>query len=185
MRHSPASRYLNSFVRSPAGGQLATLRLFPNAKEVTESYAARAAALRLRDDFQPADRDICCVVVGDGSTPRTAATFALHSGWRCHSVDPRLRPQRSNRWREIPRLTIHPARIEDCTFAARRVVVAAIHSHVGLSASLRSIVADELLVIAMPCCVPVDITARPNISYDDPDVLSPKRTIHIWHLRNS
>lgn len=176
-----ASRYLDSFVRSPAGGRLAALRVFPNAKEVTESYAARAATLRLRNAFPPDDRSISCVVVGDGSTPRTAATFALHSGWQCHSVDPQLR-EPGRHWLELPRLTIHRARIEECSFTARKVVVAAIHCHVGLSTSLRSIVADDILLIAMPCCVPVDLDAPPLISYDDPEVLSPKRTIHIWHL---
>lgn len=178
------SRYLDTFVRTKVGARLADLRIFPNAKEVTESYAARAAALRFRDEFPPNDPDVVFVSVGDGSTPRTAATFALHTAWQCHSVDPALRPQRggAHRWAEVPRLTVHAARIEDCRFAAERVVVAAVHSHAPLSVSLASVVADHVLLIAIPCCVPVDLRTRPDVTYVDEDLLSPHRTIHVWHL---
>ncbi len=87
----------------------------------------------------------------------------------------------THRWRDIPRLTIHRARIEDCRFRARRLVLAAVHSHVGLSVVLRSIEAEELLIIAMPCCFPVDL-APAQVVYDDPDVLSPRRTLHLWRF---
>lgn len=178
------SRYLDTFVRSKVGARFAALRIFPNAKEVTESYAARAAALRFRDEFPPGEPDILFVSAGDGSTPRTAATFALHTAWQCHSVDPVLRPQRggAHRWAEIPRLTVHARRIEYCRFVANRVVVAAVHSHARLSVSLARVVADRVLLIAIPCCVPVDLPARPDVTYVDDDLLSPHRTVHVWQL---
>lgn len=177
------SRYLDRFVRSPAGARLAALRVFPNAKEVTESYAARAAAFRYRDAFPPDDRDIHFVSVGDGSTPRTAAALALGSAWQCHSVDPVLRPNRggAGRWQDIPRLQLHPTRIEECHFTAPRIVIAAVHSHASMAATLDHITADELLLIAMPCCVPIDLHEPAHDQYTDTDVLSPHRTIHIWH----
>lgn len=178
------SRYLDSFVRTRTGGHLAGLRLFPNAKEVTESYAARAAALRFREAFPPGDYDTTCIVVGDGSTPRTAATFALQTAWQCHSVDPRMR-RFTHRWQGIPRLTIHRARIQDRRFQSRRLVVAAIHSHVTLSATLTSMDAPEILLVAMPCCVPNDLSLPPQLTYDDPDVLSPKRTLYLWRISRS
>lgn len=178
-----ASRYLDRFVRSTAGSRLAGLRIFPNAKEVTESYAARAAALRYRDTFRPDDREIHFISVGDGSTPRTAATFALGSAWQCHSVDPALRLNRggAGRWHDIPRLQLHPARIEECHFTARRVVIAAVHSHASMAATLACVTAEEVLLVAMPCCVPIDLREPPVEVFADMHVLSPHRTIHIWH----
>jgi hypothetical protein len=179
--HSPSvrpSRYLDRFVRTTVGARLAESRVFPNAKEVTESYAARAAALRFRAAFPPSDPDVLLIAVADGSTPRTAATFALHTAWQCHSVDPRLRVSR--RWSAIPRLTVHPRPIETCRFSASRAVVVALHSHVSLALSVGSVVADSLLVIAMPCCVPVDLDRPADLSVVDPHVLSARRTIHVW-----
>jgi hypothetical protein len=177
------SRYLDRFVRSAVGSRLAALRVFPDAKEVTESFAARAAVLRFRKAFRPDDPDVVLIAVGDGSTPRTAATFAWQSAWRCHSVDPRLRA--SSRWDRVPRLVVHPRRIEDCWFSARQVVVVAVHSHVGLAASLASVTAEEVLLVALPCCVPVDLTERPDLCYDDGHVLSAQRTIYVWHYSSS
>ncbi|MEQ7009763.1 hypothetical protein ABN028_26665 [Actinopolymorpha sp. B17G11] len=174
------SRYLDRFVRTTVGARLAKSRVFPNAKEVTESYAARAAALRFRAEFPPADPHILLIAVADGSTPRTAATFALHTAWECHSVDPRLRSSR--RWAEIPRLTLHPQRIETCRFSAPRAVVVAVHSHVSLASSLASVFAEDLLVIAMPCCLPIDLNEPVDLSFDDAHVLSARRTIHVWSL---
>lgn len=182
-----SSRYLDQFIRSKAGSRLAALRIFPNAKEVSESYAARAAALRYRDRFPLDDRDTLFVSVGDGSTPRTAATFALQSAWQCHSVDSVLRPDRGRAggWHSIPRLHIHPVRIEECRFTATRIVIAAVHSHASMAATLARVKADEVLLIAMPCCVPIDLDEPPAEVYDDTHVLSPRRTIHIWHQRAS
>jgi hypothetical protein len=177
-----SSRYLDRFVRTTVGARLAQAKVFPNAKEVTESYAARAAALRYHQAFPPADPDILLIAVADGSTPRTAATFALHTAWACHSVDPRLRISR--RWTAIPRLSVHPQRIESCRFSARRAVVVAVHSHVSLAVSLARVAADDLLVIAIPCCLPIDLAESPDLSFDDAHVLSARRTIHVWSMRN-
>lgn len=54
-----------------------------------------------------------------------------------------------DRWQSLPRLGTYRARIEDCRLRAGPLVLAAVHSHVGLSVALRSIVAEELLIIAM------------------------------------
>ncbi|CAF4573016.1 unnamed protein product, partial [Rotaria magnacalcarata] len=79
------------------------LGLFPNAKEITESYAVWAALRRFIfsrfeksssksiDSIPSTDhRQNAIIVVGDGMTPRTAALCAyLTKGlWQCYSIDP-------------------------------------------------------------------------------------------------
>ncbi|HZC26368.1 MAG TPA: hypothetical protein VE287_05050 [Actinopolymorphaceae bacterium] len=169
--------YLDRLLRHSRGAELVAARLFPNAKEVTESFAVRRAAMRYAADFQPGDAAVRLVSVGDGTTPRTAAVFAVDSGWDCHAVDPRLR---TTRHVELARLTSHPVAVEDVRFASERIVAVAVHAHVSLRTIVSRLVARDLLLIAMPCCVPVDLSEQPIEVYDDPAVWSPRRTIHIW-----
>lgn len=178
-RADPTYRYLNSLLTSTNGLRLANMRVFPNVKEATESFAAHRAALRWQEQFPPDSDDTVVVCVGDGNSPRTAATFAVNSRWRCHSVDPRLR--RRAHW-ELPRLHLHPQRIEEARFEAKRVVVVAVHAHVPMARALESIVANEVLAISMPCCFGDDM-GDPDESYDDLSVLSPQRRISIWRVR--
>lgn len=76
-------------------------------KEITESVAAYVHASKLVFS-QPVDppsqgviRDaIFCV--GDGSTPRSAAMFALYyPSWECYSIDPQLKEVGSERWSKL------------------------------------------------------------------------------------
>ena len=73
----PSGKYLNSLVNLRCGPDMLLLRLFPNAKEVTESFGAYEAVAKHLRDFPRKDPNIRLVVVGDGHTPRTAATFAF------------------------------------------------------------------------------------------------------------
>lgn len=70
-----------------------------------------------------------------------------------------------------------------------KVVVAAIHSHISLNDIISQFShVDEFVMIAMPCCIPLEIEGvAPKVEYDDWGVLSPKRTIKIWrgHIQDS
>ena len=171
------ARYLNRLVTSSAGVRLLEARVFPDAKEVTESFAVRQAVTRV-PGLDPGDSDVVLVAVGDGTTPRTAATFALTTAWECHSVDPRLRTKLA--WSRIPRLSCHAVGAEALLVRGRTVVVAMVHAHVDVPTALGGITAEQLIVIAMPCCVPVGIDAPPAVRYRDDAVGSPENEILIW-----
>jgi hypothetical protein len=175
-REVPA-RYLNRLVASSTGPRLLAARVFPDAKEVTESFGARQAIAHV-SGLDPRDSSVMLVSVGDGTTPRTAATFALTTAWQCHAVDPRLRAKAT--WNRIPRLTCHRVRVEEVELQADTVVVAMVHAHVEASAALASIRARRVVVIAMPCCVPVGLPVEPVVRYRDRFIGSPSNEIAIW-----
>lgn len=175
------TRYLGELVTLTCAPDMLKLRLFPNGKEVSESFGAYNAVRYKLQQFKLNDPNVSVIVVGDGRTPRTAATFAFRSAWMCHSVDPMLGGG-SIRWAEINRLTIHKRRIEDCSFMADRVILVAVHSHANLSKAVQAVTARELAVVAMPCCVPQKLDGiEPDNEYEDGGVISPCRTIKVWN----
>jgi hypothetical protein len=79
------------------------LRLFPDAKELTASFAINAAVRTHLASTHPAsDERVTLVAVGDGNTPRTAALFAFLTRWHCVAIDPILVPWAT--WREKRRI---------------------------------------------------------------------------------
>lgn len=172
------SRYLDELLRSAVGRRLIEARVFPNAKEVTESFGARRAVRPFADAFPPDDPDTVLVAVGDGTTPRTAATFALTTNWDCHSVDPRLRTKA--RWSTIDRLTLHRRQIEEVQLRGERVVVVLVHAHVAAATALSSVAAESVLLVSMPCCVAPGIDEVPELRYRDPWVGSVENELLVW-----
>lgn len=178
-------RYLDNLVNLHCSQDLLALDLFPNIKEVTESFAAYRAALHYLTPrgWKPGDETITGVFVGDGNTPRTGATFAFRSRWQCISVDPRMKPSWCSGGRKaarVERLHSHKLRIEDLSIVADRAVVVAVHSHADLASSVAAVKAREVAVISMECCVPLTLPTPPDFSYNDPGVLSPHNRIDIW-----
>jgi hypothetical protein len=169
------------------------LRLFPNTKEVTESVAAfrvidgllalsntREAKSMLNAEPTLAQERILVVVVGDGSTCRTASLFAAmttHNA-RCdiHSIDPAMHDnlldahQAPSIRHLADHLTCHKTTIEEWinTYLQNlldathydRIVLAAVHSHALFPNYVPHIRKEtirrkqQLLLVAIPCCVP-------------------------------
>lgn len=166
------------------------LRLFPNAKEITESFAAYAA---VREHFAGAlafgQAQVALLAAGDGHVPRTAATFAFRSAWTCFSVDPAMRAE----WiRESRIARLHAYRAKILGFAGwspdtvhakafARCIVVAVHSHASLRASVQAAkaLATRVSVVSIPCCVPDDIEP-PTLSYEDADIASSHRRVNVW-----
>jgi hypothetical protein len=153
--------------------------LFPNFKEVTESFSAFAAVRNHLSWSSQRDPSVTVVAVGDGSTPRTAATFALRTAWQAISIDPNLKGG-ARTARNIRRLAIDPRKVEETRTIAKRAIVVAVHSHADLRAALRTIEADEVSVVTMPCCVPQVLSRPPDVEYEDYGCLSPQRTVMVW-----
>lgn len=156
----------------------ALIPLFPNFKEVSESFAAFAAVRLHLPELKPRDTDVTVIAVGDGSTPRTGATFALRTAWRAVSIDLNISSRRT--WRNIARLEVDPRRVEETHTVGKRVVIVAVHSHASLEAAVRAVTAESLAVVAMPCCVPQTLSAPPDVTYEDMSCLSPARSVLIW-----
>lgn len=184
--NKPTMRYMDDFLQCHAAPDMIEMGLFPNSKEITESFAAyRAAKKYLGPRLMIGDANVTLVAVGDGGTPRTAGTFAFRSRWNCFSVDPGLGDK--TRWSKIARLTCIKKRIEDCSpeemgiTAQSRVVIVSVHSHATLEVSLKPFAGvHDLAVIAIPCCVKLDLDVNPDHIYDDWGIWSPERTVKVW-----
>lgn len=184
----PSIRYLDEFIRLKCAGDLLNEKLFPNAKEISESMAAYSAVRHIVYQSDGAvkfsDRGIMLYAVGDGVSPRTGALFAYRSAWHCVSIDPKLRsPGCADRLHKLNRgiEDFMQAQIPDIA------IIVCVHSHAKLNRCLQSIKAKTLrIVVAIPCCVPQDIYGpgeqkiAPDVEYEDWGILSPKRTVKIW-----
>jgi hypothetical protein len=186
-------KYINEFMRLKCSADMLTLGLFPNAKEITESFGAYNA---VRDfcDFDLGDNNVDLIAIGDGHTPRTAATFAFRSKWWCTSIDPNLR-NKSPKWTAIKRLTCLTDKAEHAGnkhLGSVKGVVVAVHSHAPLHLSLANLCRkyQELFIVAIPCCVGQHLyltnkhgehkREMPHMRYKDPGIWSQKREVYVW-----
>lgn len=177
----PSTRYINEFLRLRCGPDLLEAGLFPNGKEITESFAAFAAAGHLDNAFNLKDEGVRCFVIGDGVVPRTGALFACRSQWQITSIDPQMYTDRSNPFERLKRVN---CRIEDLApLTCDKALIVLVHSHAYPPACFKRIKARTRLgVIAIPCCVRLEEIngAPPDIAYEDSGIWSPKQTVKIW-----
>ena len=66
-------KYIDNYMNTMCCTDLAELKIFPNAKEITESMAAYHVARNKIRMFDLNDPEVVMFSVGDGRTPRTAA----------------------------------------------------------------------------------------------------------------
>lgn len=189
------SRYIDEFIHDSRAPDMLRWKLFPNAKEITESFSAYAI---VRDvlGLDLSDPTIAVLCVGDGRVPRTAATFALRSAWTCFSVDPAMKVRWGSSFVDgkhrcvIPRVHAYRAKVLDVggwrpdalhVQAFRHCVVVAVHSHASLRASIRvaQLLAPCVSVVSMPCCFKDDM-GNADVIYDDMNVSSPHRRVYVW-----
>lgn len=181
----PEQRYLDEFVRLSCSADLIALKVFPNAKEITESFAAYNAVRSLRPRPDLRDRTVV-VDVGAGHHPRTACTFAFRSRWRAVAVDPLMRARWVARGPiRVDRLTCIRDRIENVVIDRQpgedTAIIVAVHSHAPLEAAVASCKAfDRIIVVAIECCRDQTLDVPPDYSYDDDGIWSPKRTVQVW-----
>lgn len=185
-RRSLGRRYIDEFIRLTCAPDLMASRAFPNGKEITESMACYDAVRKhISSDFKTRDTNI--VVVGDGAAPRTGLLFAYRSNWDVFSVDPRLVQKDQYR---ADRLTLLSCKVQDMHHHGslpdrKNWIIILPHAHVGAIVAVAGCMLagkgpDHLSVVAMPCCVPIDMPRAPDACYQDPHIWSPKRTIKIW-----
>jgi|GEM_PF-1982118 len=184
----PSLRYVDFFLSLKCVGTLAATGFYPSAKEISETIGIfEAARNRLRLAYSR--EDVLAVSVGDGVWPRTAAYVSYLSRWRSVSVDPLLRydhPNVTDILAKTRGLSVLPHRIEDVTIdatGAKDVVFLFVHSHASLHAAARSLRNAEgvrVHALSMPCCFGDDLGLPPSETYEDPLVLSVKRSIQVY-----
>jgi len=174
---TPSARYFDELCSLTCAGDL--LRFFPNAKEITESFACFNA---VRKTLGPASfaESWTCLVPGDGTAPRTGALFALRTRWNVVSVDP-LMKLRWVLWRHhIDRLTARKLHVEALApIVANRVIIVSCHSHASLKNAVQRVNAERCDVISLPCCVPDDI-GSPTRTWLDKSCWSPENRINAY-----
>ncbi len=175
-----SDRYIDELLHLTCAPDLLELKMFPNSKEVTESMAAYNA-VRKYCDVPWGDPDVRLVDVACGHTPRTAALFAFRSRWQCIAIDPLLNKTQYN----VKRLTCYKNKIEDVELPPHHgtTVITAVHAHVSLHTILNIVKSHKIFLIAMPCCVPLELEGgQPDIQYEDMGIWSDKRVVKIWQL---
>lgn len=182
------AQYTDELLGLKSAAQMLELRLFPSAKELTESFACfNAAREHLSSVFRPDDPSVLAVVVGDGLTPRTAALFCFRTKWRCVSIDPLMREDQPWSTR-IERLTAVRAKLQDAaageSYAAERVLLILPHAHIGLDECMKYVDwQDALGAIVMPCCnwyMSAQRCGPPFHEADDFGIISPHRLMRVW-----
>lgn len=87
--------YFNKLCVAMQFSQLLSLKLFPNAKEITESFSAyyniRDYLSFTKRQHLLSDHNVLCYVIADGNVPRTGATIACSTNWQVFSIDPRMK----------------------------------------------------------------------------------------------
>ena len=190
----PTLRYLDSFIRlNKSAKDMLGLEVFPNAKEITESYAAHQAVfhkLGISHEFLKRLNPVI-VVVGDGCTPRTGVTFAFKSPFQVESLDP------NNRWindGRVDRLNVHTKTLQQYVDSGladfdRPVILVGVHSHVPEKElmNFHNVVGNKLFaIVEIPCCFPqqyIKAFGEPTKEYIDWGIHSEKRTVRIWKFK--
>lgn len=186
------ARYVNRFIALNSLEEFGRYGLFPNVKEVTESfgmyYAVTHKIMPNEPDIEQGKRNVRIYVVGDGVTPRTAAVFAFMTKWECISIDPQMRDRD---YSGIRRLKVYRKKIEDYIPYTplqeihnlwpddKYHIIIMPHSHADIQPTWDILQNDRTWLITMPCCVHHKLDL-PCIEYRDKFVGSPKNHIKIY-----
>lgn len=177
------------------------------AKEVSEAMAMVDAVDRafklIHNNSASAFTGVRVLVVGDGKRPLCAACLCLHfpATWTYYSIDPIMKVEDvgsySTRFFQhcclsqefiIPDFEGYPsvpeipsASVETNKPSSMMTVVVACHSHAPLQEFL-SRISGSTVVVTMPCCADYsDVhTMEQVLQFEDFEVYSPKRTVHIY-----
>jgi hypothetical protein len=186
--------YITEFIRLECAPDIMAHHMFPDAKEITESMGAFNAWRReLSGIYKTDDRDVLCIVVGDGNTPRTASIFAYRTKWDVVSIDPMLK---HTSW-DIDRLFCAAQTLEDFTHRKdlgghdgiiychdRPVLIVCVHSHAKMQNCVELIqTTGNKAMIAIPCCFPYDYIPADK-EYIDARIMSDKNIVKVWRNLN-
>lgn len=190
-------RYIDEFLLLGCSRELLSMKIFPDGKEITESFAVyNAIRKHLNSEYFGTNiSNVTAVVIGDGSTPRIGSVLCYRTRWnQVVSCDPMMKTH-ENYQEKIRNLTLIKNKIENVSINCKNnnIVVICMHAHVDIQLSLNSLCFDtqnncqnvRIAVIACPCCKWTDLqkrlyNTRPDLTYKDISLCSEMNTIHIW-----
>jgi hypothetical protein len=191
----PNNKYLDEALRIKCFPDMISLGLFPNAKEVTESFACYEAYRKhIMKHIHPSDSKATVVVVGDGHTPRTGAVFAFRSKFSVVSIDPEIKDHFSGKIKnlEIIKNYVQDVRVGESS-SDGSVIYVFPHSHAKPEMLLHIDLAmfnnaKHKFFIMMPCCVDLEMNDCLNktfgveriANYYDWGIHSPKKRIIVY-----
>ena len=177
-------KYINEFIKLKCAPDLLALKVFPNAKEITESMGAYRAVMKWIKGTALSTDDpyVHVYCIGDGVSPRTGALFAHMTRWNVTSIDPALREKYQNI--PVKRLQVIRKPIAEVRVVYREekdvAIIVLVHAHVSMNEVLKAIQYPTRHVVAIPCCKPQDIKNRVYLGYQDHHIWSPKNTVKVW-----
>lgn len=177
-------KYIDDFLTTKCAPDLLALKLFPNAKEITETAAMYWLVVNELEKYNIKRSDnVVLLETGCGTVPRTAAYFAYRSKWECIAIDPRLNDTQKNWGKRIYTYKVKDDQINPNEFwdskkikEAQAVIVISVHGHGNPMWLYKRIAHNHKAVFEMPCCQPPTITEG-NFKMDK-GILSPKNTIY-------
>lgn len=174
--------YIHKFFASNSSADLLANNLFPNAKELTESWGALEAVdkhiipLGISRNSEYVD----VFAIGDGYRPRTAALFSFHTKWNSYSIDPLLVIKNYT----IKRLTLIKEKIEklpDFYSTDRVAIIVLVHSHADIKICWEKIDYQNKFLVTIPCCYKKELTGVNLITeYNDESILSKENKVRIY-----
>lgn len=178
------TNYIDRFMGMKLAPDMLINKLFPDSKEITESFGMYEAMKRVCIELGIKLSDnVKCVVVGDGHRCRTGALIAFCSNFNCISIDPEMNldPLLTTDKRRFVRVDRARCFIQDGEWdysEYEHTFIIHPHSHAKLSQSLAHIKGKHRHLISMQCCVKDDIAG--GTEYRDKYVHSPHNLIRYW-----
>lgn len=187
-------KYINDFIKAKCAPDLLALKLFPNAKEITETAAMYwFVTEQLQKYGVNRNNNVLLFEIGCGVVPRTAAFFAYRTQWYCHAIDPKLRDPQKDWGDKIythktydnqfdPNFEYYTTNgeIDDMYHNnmenAKAVIVVSVHGHGNPFDFYKRIKHTHKAVFEMPCCLPP--TIKEGRFKIDKGILSPKNAIY-------
>lgn len=180
---SDDKQYMRKFVKLNCAADLLAAKVFPNAKEITESMGCFHAveSCLLDDIIKFKNPNIVVCVIGDGTKPRTGMLFAMRTAWTVYSIDPML----DMTWcYPVRRLFTINKKIEDYkegTNFTKPIIIILPHSHAKMVDVLARLKTTNVRhIVSIPCCVLHEIDGKKYIGYQDSGIWSEKNTVKVW-----
>ncbi|CAF1425601.1 unnamed protein product, partial [Adineta steineri] len=154
--------YLDQFLQLICAPDLITMGLFPNAKEITESFAQ-------------------CYSIDPLLQYDTYADITFSNRRSLTTID------QCKEWKNIKGLRMTRAKIQTVSIQCRKAIIVMMHAHVTIEDAINAVDASEGIygVVTCPCCkwAPYQeecFQQTPHEQYIDKRLLSAKNQINVW-----
>ena len=178
------NKYINQFIRLKSAPDLLAYKIFPNVKEICESYSCRNILYKFYPHIIMNDPNINIIVIGDGRQPRTGAFFAFTTAHNIISIDPNFSEKWANNNHTMDRLLCIKDRAERLMFDYDNIVLIAPHAHVNINNLCQKWKFKTMYIVSMPCCLKDQqiLNKKVGFHYRDTEIPSPENHLFGWKI---